>query len=539
MQISLKHSLRTVLLAAFAAVALLLAACGDDGDSAGGGPDPATVAPADAPLYGSAAAKPEGEVKEGIEGALGRLTGSDDPGGMIRDAIAAEIDSDDSPVSFEEDIEPWLGERMGFFLTEVSGDDGEGALAVASTDTGASEETIAKLAEDEDSVREESYEGVDYRIDDEDFAVGIVEDFVVAGTEQGFQDAVDAANGESLADNSDATEALDEAPDDNFFEIYADVGGLIEIAEQSGALSARDKRSIEQQYGSLGEGPAVAWGEASEEAIAFEVSASSSGEAESTDLVSTLPADAWFAFGAAAIGKQLDNAIAGLETSLDQLPSELRGSGVKSLPDVNREFEDATGLDLESDLGWIGNAGGYVSGTSVFGLGGGLVIEATDDGEAEDAIDSLRQALSSIRDLNVSPSGGGPGFEVQIAGAPIGFEVAVEDGKVVLAAGGATVDDILNPPETLADSDRFETASGQLEDGMEPMFFFDFVPMIELVEGTGQTQGEPDWQSAKPYLERLDYMIAGGSYGDDRASSRFVLGLREGSGGGEAAVIIP
>jgi hypothetical protein len=538
MQISSTPTFRTVLLAVLAAVALLLAACGDDGDSAGGGPDPATVAPVDAPIYGSAAAKPEGDVKEGIEGAIGRLTGSDDPGAMIGDAIAAEIDSDATGITFEEDIEPWLGERMGFFLTEVSEDDGEGALAVASTDTGASEETIAKLAEGEDDVREETYEGITYRVDDEGGAVGIVEDFVVVGTEQGFRDAVDAVNGESLADNSEATDALDEAADDTFLEVYADLAGVIEIAQQAGALSQGDLRSIEEQYGTL-EGPAVAWGEASEEAIAFEGTApSGEGEAQTTDLVSTFPADAWFAFGLAGLGEQIKGALSGLQDSLDQLPDELRGSGAEKLPELDRKFEDTTGLELESDLGWIGNAGGFVAGTSIFGLGGGLVIETTDEADAERAIERLRDAFSDLRELRIQP-GQGAGFEAQIAGAPFGFEVAVEDGKVVFAGGGTTVEDVLSPSGTLADSDRFETASSQLGDGMDPMLFFDFAPMIELVEGTGQTQGEPEWESARPYLDRLDYIVAGAGDDGERSSGRFVLGLREGGSSGEAAVITP
>ncbi len=44
-------------------------------------------------------------------------------------------------------------------------------------------------------------------------------------------------------------------------------------------------------------------------------------------------------------------------------------------------FQDATGLNLEQDLAWIGDVGGFVEGTSIFGLGAGIVI-TTDDEQA-------------------------------------------------------------------------------------------------------------------------------------------------------------
>ncbi len=113
------------------------------------------------------------------------------------------------------------------------------------------------------------------------------------------------------------------------------------------------------------------------------------------------------------------------------------------------------------------------------------------------------------------------------AGSPIGAEVAVRDDKVVFAAGGATVDDVLDPSETLSDNDRFSSAADVLGDDLEPSVYVDIPTIVSLVESTGAASSDPDYQLAQPYLSALDYVIAGGSSSDDGSTGRFVLGLKE------------
>jgi hypothetical protein len=122
-------------------------------------------------------------------------------------------------------------------------------------------------------------------------------------------------------------------------------------------------------------------------------------------------------------------------------------------------FQDATGLNLEEDLAWIGDVGGFVEGTSIFGLGGGLVVTTDDQQAAEDAVAKVQQAIGKSRSLKVTPSQ--DGFDIQAQGAPLGAQVAVDDDKVVVAAGADTVDDVLSPSETLGDSDTFQAAEGR------------------------------------------------------------------------------
>jgi hypothetical protein len=236
------------------------------------------------------------------------------------------------------------------------------------------------------------------------------------------------------------------------------------------------------------------------------------------------------AFAVADVGKQL-------QANIDQFKEGFKAGFEASAPpgfdaddyDPVQTFKDATGLDLGSDLNWMGDAGGFVEGSSVLGLGGGLVLETDDEQAATDAVDKVEQALSRDRqlgrELKVTPSDNG--FSIEAAGAPIGAEVAVQDGKVIAAGGAATIDDVTGSGDTLDDSDRFGDATDALGDGETASFWLDFAPILSLVKSSGSS--DPELQAALPYLDALDYVIAGGKLDGDRSTGTFVLGVKEAS----------
>ncbi len=530
--------LRTALLAVLSALVLFLAACGGDDseDTADLGPDPATMAPSSAPVYVEAVVKPGGSMSDDFNSAVSKLTGMDDAGGAIRSALDSELssDPDSEGITYTDDIEPWLGPRIGFFVSSIDPktEDADAAAVIALDDADGAQSFIDKMAQaSSSSETDESYNGVDYKYDStDDTAVGIDGDFMLIGTKQGFEDAVDAS-GDSLADSSDAQESLGEAPDDAIMSMYVDAKSFVDLIKSSGEIPAAQLGQIEQQLNQLASGPVAAWGVVTDSAFSLSFSGpAAEGETGPSDLVSTFPADSWLAFATADLGKTL-------QTSLDQFSESFKAGFEASAPpgvdasdyDPLAMLKQQTGLDLGADFSWIGDAGGFVEGTSVLGLGGGLVLEADDEQAATDAIDKLERALSGnpglSRDLKVTPSDNG--FSIQASGAPIGAEVAVEDGKVVVAGGGATVDDVVNASDTLDGSDRFNAAKDALGDGETPSFFLDFAPIVSLVESSGAT--DPDYQAAKPYLDALDYFVAGGKLDGDRATGSLVLGVKEAS----------
>jgi hypothetical protein len=549
--------LRSALLVVLSALVLFVAACGGSDDSseesADLGPDPASMAPADAPFYMEAVVKPSGSLGDDINSALSKLIGDDDPGATIREAIDNELssDPDSGGITYTDDIEPWLGTRAGLFVSSVDAkaDDAEVGFAVAVTDQDAAQSFIDKVNDaSEASETEETYNDVTYSYDStEDTAVGIDGDFLVLGTKQGFEDAVDAGAGESLLDNDDATTALADAPDDSVFSLYVDTQSIVDLIKESGEIPKDQLDQISTQLDQVASGPVGAWGTVTDSSFGLGFSGpAAEGQSGPSDLISTFPADSWLAFASSDVGKSL-------QTSLDQFTEGFKAGFEASAPpgfdaksyDPVAMFKQQTGIDLSADLAWIGDAGGFVEGSSILGLGGGLVIEANDEQKATDTVDKLEQALSSNpqlkRQIQVSPNENG--FSIQAAGAPVGAEVGVQDGKVVAAAGAATVDDVLNSDDTLDGSDRFSTASDALGDGETPSFFLDFAPVVSLIESAGDTAtADPDYQMAKPYIDALDYLVAGGSLDGDRSTGSIVLGVKEGSGGdtdATSATIVP
>lgn len=531
------------ILALLAALGLVLSACGDDDSNSADadlGPDPATMAPADAPFYGEAVVRPEGTMLENFNATFSKLLGTEDPSAMLTEELETALAEDD--LSYSEDIEPWLGARIGGFVTDYdpATEQPEGAVAVAITDADAAQAFLDKAAEASDTpVTEETYEGADYMFADE-AAIGISGDFLVAGTEQGFMDAIDAGAGDSLAENSDASASRDEIPDDSLFSAYIDTQAVIDLVETSGALSPAQLQQFREQIAQYAEGAVDFWGTVGESSIELGFSAPAMTDApEPTDLVSTFPAESWLAVAAGDVGQQL-------QTTIDQLEQGFQAGFEQAAPpgfpstsvDPLAAFRQATGLDLSTDFDWIGDAGAYVEGTSLFGLGGAVVLEATDEAAASETVDKLQAALGKEPSLGVTPTD--DGFEVQVP--PASAEVAVRDGKLVLAAGAATVDEALSPDSTLDGSDRFGTAREALGDDLVPSFYLDFLPVVQLIESIPEVGSDPDYQEAKPYIDALDYLAAGSKLDGDRASGSIVLGVREAPADGEessAATLVP
>ena len=68
-----------------------------------------------------------------------------------------------------------------------------------------------------------------------------------------------------------------------------------------------------------------------------------------------------------------------------------------------------------------------------------------------------------------------------------------------------------------------------LGDGLTPSFYLDFTPIGGLLSLPGAST-DPQIEQAKPYLDRLDYLIAGSGVSGGRLLSRVVLGVKDASG---------
>jgi hypothetical protein len=513
-------------------VVAVLAGCGGDGGpSAPAGPDPATLVPADAPLFAEGVVRPEDDRKEALDSALSKLLATNDPGAFVVEQLDKTLAGSDVGLTYRDDIEPWLGEQAGIFIETFTAD-ADGAAILATTDTQAAEQAIEKAAAaDEEPERRRSYEGVDYLLDRGGTAAGVVGDFLVTGSHNAFREAVDASTGRSLAESGDFKAQLDQAPDDWVGFAYSDPGAILDALRNSGQVTSAEVASGGPQLEALLSQPATASVSATSDELALQASAATGAApaAQESPLLRDFPEDAWLAFAVSDAGQTYGRV-------LDRIRA-----GTGSGSPLGGRF----GFDLVTQVArWAGDLGGFVGGTSLFGLRGALVVETSDEQASAQTLDELQRLLGNDPAVSVEPltEAGEHGFSLTPGGAPIQFQV-VQRGDKVVAGLADSVNDVFSPSSTLGDSDAFNSAADALDEGFAPVIFVDFVPLFELVDSFPQARSDPDYRSAKPYLDHLDYFVLGGRRDQDRAEVRMVLGLRdapaqaEGDSGAAVAVV--
>ncbi len=286
-----RRLLAAVLALVVAAAALVVAGCGSSGGGDAGA-DPAKVAPKNSLVYVEAQVRPEGDQKDAVDAIAKKVLGVDNPGTRIQTLLDQSIKDSDSKLTYENDIKPWLGQRAAVAVTSFAAN-GRGAQAAgifASKDNGKAKDAINKLADEQKpkpSTRK--YEGVEYRFAD-NTAVGLVGDYVVAGTESGFKAVVDASKGDSLADNSQYSSAAKNASDKLGFG-FIDTKAVLDALGASGQLPGGSS-SLQGVIGAAGQ-PVTMSLDATSTKVTLEAigkAAAGASQAQSSELLPSCPA---------------------------------------------------------------------------------------------------------------------------------------------------------------------------------------------------------------------------------------------------------
>jgi len=500
------------LVVAFAALAA--AGCGGSGDE---GTDPASVAPAGTPLYIEATIGPDAETAEAVDALAETIAGVENLGELV----IAELEFD-RPVDFASEVEPWLGERAGLFPREYDGDDFVGYnFAIQVTDEAAAREFVAEQLEGDDA-KQIAYEGVEFAIDPEDgAAVGVFGGLLVlADDRQGFEEAVDAGAGDSLA----AAEAFGDAaaglPGDAFADLYVDIGALI---EDSGEPIDPDAQVFLDAIGlEPGEATLAASLIPSTDSFELDVSTDLTGENPSagdvSELLGSLPAGSVAAFATPELG-----------AAFGELVDRIDENGIEGEVPPN-QFKDAlkvAGIDVEAIGGAVGAGAVFVAGGRG-GPSGGLVLEATDPEEAADAVADVGAFLGEVEAGVIGPAGEGlTGFSLRspdLGEKPL--IVAGEGGRVVVAYGfEAAVRALDGDGETLADDPGFQAAAEAL--GETPISAYVKGPPTLRLVGTLVDPGDEDFEDARPYLEKVDYIAVGTGADGNRSTAKAIIGVAD------------
>jgi len=505
-------------IAVLSAIALPVAGCGNDEEAASSALE---LVPAGSSVYAEATIDPEGDQQQAVDSILAKFPGGGDAGDKLKDLLEKAFRESDPPISFKQDIEPWLGDDVAFFVSELNPQSNAVAAAglIATDDEDDAQAALGKLAEEKTTRK--TYKDIEYLVggsDDSRAAGAVFDGFLVIGTELGVKAAIDTSEGgKNLSDDEAYTKAASEAAEDRLGLFYVDAKRLFESLPAAGLAGLQGLQNAE---------PFVATFDADDDGVLLEAKVSeqvakSLGTVggSASELLTDLPAGSWFAASQGDFGQTLDGVV-------DSFAQSLGGRDV-----IERQFKAATGLDLRKDVtAWMGDVAVFARGSSLAELDGAVIVQTSDEqasGRFIAAIERLarEEGDGSVEIGRLSAPGGGEGFSARIAGAPKPIHLFQRSGRVVIAYGDAAAADAIDPDEKLGDSAEFTDARDSLGSDYELSFLLQVKPILDLVDST-DAASDADWQEAKPYLEPLSALVAGSADEGDEVRSAFKVVVR-------------
>jgi hypothetical protein len=510
--------------AALPAALLTLAGCGDGGGSGG----LASVAKPGTVVFVEGTIRPEGELKTNADRAAKTIGGIDNLGEFIVEKLEEEARQEGEPFDYEQEVEPWLGDAaaVAFERVEEDGDLSDPLIVIESTDAESAQEFIDRqAAASEEPYTDASHEGVDFKVGGEDDdAVGLIDDnLVLAEDEPAFKAAVDAAEGESLADEDRYDSTISDATEDSLADVYVDLGTILtqsgdEIDPQALSLLQQANAGFDPNEATL-----VASVIPGEDQIELDVS-SDLGDAEApsgdpSELLGSLPARSFAAFGVSGFGEQLQEAVDNIDES--GIPGEVP-------PDTLKSQLKAIGLNLDEFVGSLGDAGVFVEGRNEGSLGGALVLTTDDSGQAAETVASIGRLLRGTGTPGVTAvTGKASGFSIrdkeELGDKPLvvvtkGDRIAIGYGLRPALAG------VAGAGATLSDSPAYQEAVSALGD--TPIQAFVAGPAALGLADSLISPSDADFEEAKRYLRSISSIALGSESEGEQLTARLIVSLR-------------
>jgi hypothetical protein len=563
-----------------ALLAPVLAGCGSSSSTGAVEPDPASVAPATAPLYVSAVVSPKGSLATDATTDAHELTHLGDPFGSLLNTLEG-----DGTIHFSwAEAKPWVGQRAGLIVTAVGasrsavtaleGDLSSGLTATATKGLLQKSQVQAALilnAKDIAKARSfvstlgsragshsSSYDGVSYQVDPEAQAAAIVGHFVVIGNESALKDVIaTSVGGASLLRAPAYVKLAANADPGSLANVYISPSGLLGSVHTQGKEGAQGIQALRQLVANSEElylslAPA-------DNSIVLDIdtlpSKSISGggglltsSAEGAQAMSELPGESWLAVGLGNVGVTLGGdvrAISGLASLLTSLggsaASASEGASAGGF-DVKGVLEgvlaplqalSSVGAQTQHDfLSWMSSAGIFTSGSTIVNLRAGIVIDSNNPVLSHAAVAKLGTLLSksggSVQQISIPDTDAA--ISARVKGLPVELDIANGQSsnghyKFVIGLGEASVQDALNPSSTMSGAASASIAK-TLGDGMRPSFTIDFPTLLTLLEGIGLAD-DPSITKATPYLRSLTTLSGGAkSLGGGIERYRLALGLQ-------------
>jgi hypothetical protein len=385
-------------LVALATVALALAGCGSS-SSPGSSADPASVAPASAPLYLGAVVRPSGSLKSSATAAATTLTHQADSYARL----ASVLQAPGTPtLTYSHDLASWLGTNAGIFLSSLSTSSAtatqlqqllgevlkggasttpsawpfasglQGAIVLDTSDSSKAASFISTEAQHA-GAHPASYRGVSYQATSGGEAFAIVDRLAVLGTVTALHSVIDTSlGGPSLMHAADYSKLLSSAPSGALAHVYSNptVAGASTSsgagsASGGGASSAASARAGAQGLGglvgllggartvNLSLVPSSSSIALDVDSLASESSSAAGGggglagsAAEGAQALGELPGEAWLAVGLGNAGATFSGDV----QALHGLASLITSLGSSSGAGATSEESSASGFNIKGLL---------------------------------------------------------------------------------------------------------------------------------------------------------------------------------------------
>jgi Protein of unknown function (DUF3352) len=511
------------LLAALLAL-VLVAGCGGGDDESGAG-EAAAVAPPKAPLFMSFVVRPEGKTKTNIEALAEEVAGVEDVGSLIVEELEKSAEEDGEAFDYEKEVEPWLGERGGFFAKEYADGDFTGyGVAVETEDEDAAWAFVEKQTAGEDEpAADGSYEGVDFKITaDEGQAIGVFDGLIAFGEDEAiFKQMVDASEGESLSKAEAYTNAISSLPDGSAGDLYVDIGAIIRGSGEE--VDPEAKSYLESAGINPEEATAVASVIPGSDNVEIDLTTNATGDqapaGDATEMLESLPATSVAALAGADFGKRLQEGIDQLDAQ--GIPSE----GIE--PNELKKSLKEGGIDIEQIASSLGDVGIFATGNSQSTLSGAVVFTSEGDRTAKNTVANLGLLLRASDTPGVTAlSGKFSGFSIRDPElGPQPLVVAAAEDRLAIAYGMRAATAALQPSgKTLSDNAAFEQAVAALG-GTPVSGFVDGPAAVRLADALVPAEEREGFEEAKQFRDKIQYVAIGSDSEGDLATAKLIVGV--------------
>jgi hypothetical protein len=443
----------------------------------------------------------------------------------VLEALEPVIDGviGDFGLTFDRDVQPWLGGQVALFTTGFE-PDSNGAVLIATTDGEAALDAVERIRQrDREEIETKVHRNVEYQVDGDDTASGLVEGFLVVGTEGGFRATVDALeSGDSLATSDMFRSTTRNLARDRLALFYVDLLQLLRTPQGGlvGAVAAQVFPSFL---------PAASAVYARSDALVVESVTAVPDEGQVADrmrrstrrrgLLNEMPGSAW--------------AVLGLPDFADTFSALFFAATVRGIPGVSAEqieqqFLTQTGIDLQRDLlSWMGDAGVFLSGSGLGDVQGAVVIESKNPRKTVEAMARIGGLLLQS-DENVSflpPGTFSEGFVVRQpdGGEPIYVVFDEVNSRAIVTYGLKARLEAVSP-DLVSNNGGFKRAMSDLGPDYTPRAYVHVPTLIELLRNLNVIAG-PTYEDARPFLAPISHITIGSRLVRDNVLQRIVIGI--------------